>query len=256
MKKKFAAMAMVLCVSMAAGCGSDAAQTQTVENVQETVAETDAAGAQETETEGTSGETSMGKVAGETEAADGIADGEIPDDIPNTFVEEAAGKTEFGSYEELISYLKKGEGYAYVKLTGQEEDALVISDSLFEDSENNLVSDEADIYLISDGKVRYGSVVGGRGKDYPVRAADGLIYEAGEDFVGSSFISEETHGVMYKDYVMKVTEDDGSVSYIGTLRESNDFDHDEDVDTDSDEIYEKEMGEYDAASVVVFTEAE
>lgn len=254
MKKKLAAMAMVLCVSMAAGCGSSAAQTQTAGDVQETVTETDAAGLQETETKGASEEASA-EEAVETEGADGITDEEIPYDIPNTFVEEAAGKTEFDSYEELISYLKKGEGYAYVKLTGQDEDVLVISDSLFEDSEKNLVSDVANIYLISDGKVRYGSVVGGRGEDYPVHAADGLIYEAGDDFVGSSFISGETHGVMYKDFVMKSTEDDGSVSYLGTLRESNDFDHDEDVDTDSDEIYEKEMGEYNAAPVVVFAEA-
>ena len=37
-----------------------------------------------------------------------LTDEELPDNIPNSLVEEQAGKTAFSSYEELIGYLEKG----------------------------------------------------------------------------------------------------------------------------------------------------
>ena len=61
-----------------------------------------------------------------------LTDEELPDNIPNSLVEEQAGKTAFSSYEELIGYLEKGQGYAYVTLEGYEGQALLVADQTYE----------------------------------------------------------------------------------------------------------------------------
>ena len=60
-------------------------------------------------------------------------DEEIPNDIPNSFVEEQAGKTEFDSYDELISNMTAGQAYAYGTLTGYEGDVLLITDQTYDE---------------------------------------------------------------------------------------------------------------------------
>lgn len=71
-------------------------------------------------------QTATDETAVQTEEVSG--DEEIPSDIPNSFVEEQAGKTEFDSYDELISNMTAGQAYAYVTLTGYEGDVLLITD--------------------------------------------------------------------------------------------------------------------------------
>ena len=72
------------------------------------------------------------ETAVQTEEVSG--DEEIPSDIPNSFVEEQAGKTEFDSYDELISNMTAGQAYAYVTLTGYEGDVLLITDQTYDDN--------------------------------------------------------------------------------------------------------------------------
>ena len=184
-----------------------------------------------------------------------LTDEELPDNIPNSLVEEQAGKTAFSSYEELIGYLEKGQGYAYVTLEGYEGQALLVADQTYE-FEGSMTAMAASVYLEQNGTVRFSSAVGGQGTAYPIRWENGIVYTAGGHEVCSYFISEETQAVMVKDSVMESIDDDGTASYIGFLREKNDFNHDEAIDTDSDEIFRDKMKEYDDAPVVSFTVAE
>lgn len=184
-----------------------------------------------------------------------LTDEELPDNIPNSLVEEQAGKTAFSSYEELIGYLEKGQGYAYVTLEGYEGQALLVADQTYE-FEGSMAAMAASVYLEQNGTVRFSSAVGGQGTAYPIRWENGIVYTAGGHEVCSYFISEETQAVMVKDSVMESIDDDGTASYIGFLREKNDFNHDEAIDTDSDEIFRDKMKEYDDAPVVSFTVAE
>lgn len=184
-----------------------------------------------------------------------LTDEELPDNIPNSLVEEQAGKTAFSSYEELIGYLEKGQGYAYVTLEGYEGQALLVADQTYE-FEGSMAAMTASVYLEQNGAVRFSSAVGGQGTAYPIRWRNGIVYTAGGHEVCSYFISEETQAVMVKDSVMESIDDDGKASYIGFLREKNDFNHDEAIDTDADEIFRDKMKEYDDAPVVCFTVAE
>ena len=106
------------------------------------------------------------ETAVQTEEVSG--DEEIPSDIPNSFVEEQAGKTEFDSYDELISNMTAGQAYAYVTLTGYEGDVLLITDQTYDDN-GSTPAMMAYVYLKENGKVRFATVVGGRDTAYPVR---------------------------------------------------------------------------------------
>ena len=144
------------------------------------------------------------ETAVQTEEVSG--DEEIPSDIPNSFVEEQAGKTEFDSYDELISNMTAGQAYAYVTLTGYEGDVLLITDQTYDDN-GSTAAMMAYVYLKENGKVRFATVVGGSDTAYPVRYADHVLYTAGNHEFCSYFVSEETQGVMVKDSVMEPTSD-------------------------------------------------
>lgn len=112
------------------------------------------------------------------------------------------------------------------------------------------------VYLKENGKVRFATVVGGSDTAYPVRYADHVLYTAGNHEFCSYFVSEETQGVMVKDSVMESFDENGTATYIGFLREKNTFDNDEEIDTDSDQIFKEKTAEYGAAAVVDFTVVE
>ena len=132
---------------------------------------------------------------------------------------------------------------------------MLVADQTYE-FEGSMAAMTASVYLEQNGTVRFSSAVGGQGTAYPIRWENGVVYTAGGHEVCSYFISEETQAVMVKDSVMESIDDAGTASYIGFLREKNDFNHDEAVDTDSDEIFRDKMKEYDDAPVVSFTVVE
>ena len=247
MKKWTMGISAVLMAAMVlSGCGKQ----QTADAADETAVQTE-----ETQTEETQDEDQA-----EAEEAEGAeeempGDEEIPSDIPNSFVEEQAGKTEFDSYDDLISNMTAGQAYAYVTLTGYEGDVLLITDETYDDN-GSTAAMMVYVYLEENGKVKFATIVGGSDTAYPVRYADNVLYTAGSDEFCSYFVSEETQGVMVKDSVMESVDENGAASYIGFLREKNNFDNDEEIDTDSDQIFKEKMAEYDAAAVVDFTVVE
>ncbi len=167
--------------------------------------------------------------------------------IPSTFVEANSGKDSFESYDELISLLNKGEGYAYIKLKGYEGELLAVTDNILEDEQGNKITDSASIYGDTGEKVvNFGNVFG-NGKEYPVRCDGELIYCAGEGMYESDFVTGSGDGIMVKDYIAESTDENGEIAYFGFLRDTNSFDEEKELPEDKEEaqkLYEKYIKDY------------
>jgi hypothetical protein len=165
-----------------------------------------------------------------------------------SFVEEQAGKSSFKDYDEIISFLKPGQGYAKIKLTGDDNEVLIVTEEVFE-ADNSAY--EGHLYNTVDGNIKYMGVVTGNGSAYPLRYEDGILYAGDNHDYESYFISPEYHGLMVKDSVVDGV-NDGSNEYIGFLRETNDYDHDKDF-TGGAEEFQKMLEEREKKPIIVFT---
>ena len=192
------------------GLGDEAAETAEVEDAE------DADDADVSEAETASED--------DAQASDAEQGGEAElDFIPSSFVETNAGTDQFKSYDDIISNLKKGEGYAYIKVKGYDGDLLAITETV-----NAKHSIDVAIYGMKDGMAKcFGCAIGEEDK-YPVAVGDGIVYVCSTD-----------------------------ASYVVFLRETNSFD---DGDTKEFEGGEKEFNEYwknyEAATPIEFTVVE
>ena len=176
--------------------------------------------------------------------------------MPGSFVEYKTQKDVFASYDEIISELDPGQGYAYLELTGSEDKVLAITDQIFDYGDG--VNASNDVYLYGEeerGFVNIGNCFSS-GEDYPVRVGNGLLYALTDSVYESDFLSEENGGLMVKDYISQYTEDDGSIAYTGFLRSANDFDHDEELPEDAASLYEQLRNEAEKQQVISFTVVE
>ncbi len=167
---------------------------------------------------------------------------------PDDFLQEQSGLREFADYDEVIAQLKKGQGYAYIRLTGYEGDLLAVTEQVFE-ADNTAA--EAAIYAMEDGKAKNIGNVFSNGSAYPLRCEDGIIYTGDMHTYESSFISASYGGIMVKDYVQDGV-NEGNEEYTGFLRETNDFDHDKDF-TGGKEEFQKLIDEREKKKVIEFT---
>ena len=165
-----------------------------------------------------------------------------------SFVEEQSGRSDFKDYDDIISCLKPGQGYAKIKLTGDDNEVLVVTEEVF-DADNSAY--EGHLYNMVDGVPVYMGVVMGNGSAYPLRYEDGILYAGDNHDYESYFISPEYKGLMMKDSVMDGV-NDGSNEYIGFLRETPDYDHDEDF-TGGEKEFEAMIAERDKKPIIVFT---
>ncbi len=165
-----------------------------------------------------------------------------------SFVEEQSGRSDFKDLDDIISCLKPGQGYAKVKLTGDDGEVLIVTDQVFE-ADNSAY--EGHLYHIVDGTPVYMGVVTGNGSAYPLRYEDGILYAGDNHDYESYFISPEYKSLMVKDSVMDGI-NDGSNSYFGFLRETNDYDHDKDF-TGGAKEFEAMIAERDKKPIIVFT---
>ena len=180
------------------------------------------------------------------------SDGPVGDeeyDGPCDFLQEQSGKTEFKDYDEIISLLKGGQGYAYIKLKGSDDDILAITEKVADDGS----ASDASVYGIEKGKPTEMSNVGGYG-EFPLRLDEGILYAGDADNYESYFISKEYGSIMMKDYVMR-GEDDGKVEYTGFLRPTNDFDHDKNF-IGGDAEFEEMIKERDLKPIIEFTKVQ
>ncbi len=164
------------------------------------------------------------------------------------FVQEQTGIDKFTDFDDLISHLKSGQGYAYIKLKGTDEDILALTEMVFE-ADNSAC--EADLFLMTEDKPLYLGCVMGNGSAYPLRLADGILYTGDNHTYETYFTTSDTHGLMVKDYVYDGI-NEGEVNYDGFLRSANVFDQDRDF-TGGAEEFQKLLEEREKAPVIEFT---
>lgn len=161
--------------------------------------------------------------------AESMAPGE--EFMPGSFVEEAAGKETFDSYDELISYLKKDNGYTYFKLEGYDGDLLAVTEQTYDDLNGHKASMEATFYGDINGKVKFIGNAFSSGTAYPVRCDGTLIYSAGNHEYTSQFMNKDGDALIVKDYISENFDENGNAEYSGFHREDNTYDS-EDIPSD------------------------
>nr|WP_297704327.1 hypothetical protein [uncultured Butyrivibrio sp.] len=171
---------------------------------------------------------------------------------PSDFVQEQSGKISFDSYDDVISALTAGQGYAYIKLYGSDEELLAVTDLVFEADHSAY---EASIYGILDGKVAQLSLVSGSGSAYPLRLADGILYAGTNHSYETYFISADFGGLMMKDYITDGV-DSGTNELSGFTRQDNTFDGETTDFTGSQEEFEKLLAERENKPAIEFTVVE
>ena len=177
-----------------------------------------------------------------------VAESEVADAGGGDFLETQSGKSSFDTYDDVIAALTPGQGYAYIKLTGSDEDVLAVSDLVFE-ADNTAY--QASIYGKQDGKiVNIGNALG-NGASYPLRVADGVLYAGDNHTYETYFLSEEYGSLMMKDSI-----DDGinsgSNEFTGFTRQKNTFEESTDF-TGGKEEFDKLLEERDKKPVIEFT---
>ena len=173
--------------------------------------------------------------------------------VMDSFVEEAAGKTEFESYEEIISYLKKDQGYTKLKLKGYEGEVLAVTDYIYTDKQTNC-SIRASIYGKVGDVVKCLGNVDTNGTAYPLAIGEGALYACHSHLYQVYYVTPDGDGLMLKDCIEEYAEQD-TPTYIGFTRESNSFDDTVDF-TGGEKEYEEYWKNYYAATPINFTVVE
>ena len=187
----------------------------------------------------------------EEEAA---ATGETPEtedgyEGPEDFLQDQSGKLEFKDFDEVISCLKDGQGYAYIKVYGYDGDVLAVAEQVFLADHS---APEASLYAMKDGKPHCMGLVTGNGSAYPLRLADGIIYGGDNHNYQTYFLSESAGfpGIMQKDLVYDGIDSDGK--FGGFMRDDNVFDKDKDF-TGGQEEFDALIAERESKPIIEFT---
>lgn len=169
-------------------------------------------------------------------------------DFPEDFLQDQSGKTEFRDYDEIISCLKPGQGYSYIRLKGSDEDLLAVAELVFEADKT---AGDISLYGMRDGKPAFFGVISGNGSAYPVRLSDGIIYCGDNHRYETYFLNPDGTGLMQKDYIDDGV-NEGSGQFIGFLRNNNDYDHDEEY-TGGQEQFDSLINSRESIPAIVFT---
>ena len=138
--------------------------------------------------------------------------------MPASFVEENAGKERFTGFDELISFLKPGQGYAYIELTGYDGKALAVTEETFDDPDGHKASTDVAVYAEVNGEVKNIGNAFSSGNAYPVRCDGSLLYTGSDHEYGSYFVTGDGDGLMMKDSITEESDEGGNVSYFGFTR--------------------------------------
>ena len=179
-----------------------------------------------------------------------IDDG-VMGNMAEDFLQEQSGKTSFESYDEVIAALTSGQGYAYIKLDGSDEDVLAVTDLVFEADHSAY---EISIYGKPEGQVKQLGLVSGNGSSYPLRLEDGVIYAGDNHNYETYFLSDQVGSIMMKDYISDGV-DSGTNEFTGFTREKNSLDEATDF-TGGQEEFDKLITERDKKPVIEFTVVE
>ncbi len=170
---------------------------------------------------------------------------------PSDFLQDETGILSFDSYDDVIAALSKGEGYAYIKLAGVDDEFLAITPLVFE-ADNSAY--EVSIYGKFDGTITQLANIYGNGSAYPVRYEDGILYAGDNHTYETYFASKEYGSVMPKDYISDGVAT-GTDEITGFTREVNNFEDTTDY-TGTLEDFQKLLEEREKKPIVEFTVVE
>lgn len=143
--------------------------------------------------------------------------------MPGSFVEEAAGKNNFESFDELLSFLKKGQGYAYIEIEGFDGKLLAVTDATYDDTEGHQAAMDVTFYGEYDGQICFIGNAFSSGTAYPVRCDGKAIYSAGNHEFQSEIMGEDGRALIVKEYMHVDYDENGKASYSGFIREDNSY---------------------------------
>lgn len=175
--------------------------------------------------------------------------------MPGSFVEEAAGKNNFTSYDEVLSYLKTGNGYAYFELEGYDGKLLAVAEKIYDDKEGHKVASEATFYGDFNGTVKFVGNAFSGGEAYPLKCDKTAVYDARDNAYESEFMGPQGDALIVKDYIIEDTDEQGNVTYSGFRRAENTSEGD-DLPKDPAEagkVFSSLMEEYGRKPVMEFT---
>ena len=175
--------------------------------------------------------------------------------MPGSFVEEAAGKNNFTSYDEVLSYLKTGTGYAYFELEGYDGKLLAVAEKIYDDKEGHKVASEATFYGDFNGTVKFVGNAFSGGEAYPLKCDKTAVYDARDNAYESEFMGPQGDALIVKDYIIEDTDEQGNVTYSGFRRAENTSEGD-DLPKDPAEagkVFSSLMEEYGKKPVMEFT---
>ena len=180
------------------------------------------------------------------------ADNEPMQDYPEDFLQEQSGILSFETYDDVIAALTPGQGYAYIKLQGCDDELLAVTDLVFEADHSAY---EASIYGMRDGEAHYMGIVTGNGSAYPLRLADGILYGGDNHNYETYFVAEDTQGLMMQASIMdSVATESGE--FIGFTRESNSFAEETKDFTGGQDEFDKLVSEREKKPIIEFTMVE
>ena len=178
--------------------------------------------------------------------------------MPSNFLENNLQKDVFESFDEIISALDKGNAYATVKLYGLDEDALMITESTYDNLDGNMVTIDASIYRNDNGRVTCIGNVFSSGTAYPISLdTDGRIYTGGNHDVRVEVVSEETKAIMSYIYAYESFDEDQNVTYGGFVRDNNKvFEEGKIIAEDDSSVLEQWYKDYAETTPINFTVVE
>jgi len=241
-------IALTTVCAMLFGCGG--AGTTAADAPEKADQPTAAAAAEGAETESAGTESAATESSGTNEVTQEELDQpEEEYNLPEDFVQDQSGKLEFKDFDEIISCLKDGQGYAYIKVYGYDGDVLAVAEQVFLADHS---APEASLYAMKDGKPHCMGMVVGNGSAYPLRLADGIIYGGDNHNYDTYFLSESAGfpGIMQKDAVYDGIDSDGK--FGGFMRDENVFDKDKDF-TGGQKEFDALIAERESKPVIEFT---
>lgn len=176
--------------------------------------------------------------------------------IPGNFLEEKIQKDEFKSFDEIISNLSAGNGYATIKVYGSDKDVLAITESTYDNLDGSMATIDASLYMEDEGIVRCIGSVFSNGTAYPIsQNEEGMICSGGNHEAEISCIADGTSSIMNLVYAYESFDENGNATYGGFVRESNTFDEDKEVEIgeNDSELYQKQVDKVIGAKPINFT---
>lgn len=203
------------------------------------------------------------EVADQTSAASQYGEEEVFD-YPSNAMEERTGKTEFSSYDEIISLLEGTEAYALVKIKGYDGDVLLVADNVYDNLDGNMATIEATPYTLkSTGVVSADSMLTSGGTAYPISVGnDGLVYLYGNHLVETQCYGEngtDDVGLMVMKYIcISEFDENGDIAKVTGFHRNPDItsviDNDSvDYSEDDIEMFHEAFEDYETTTPVNFT---